>query len=71
MNNTLVHNGTNPQPGDDPLIQFFATAAADLTIVMTVPVSDLGNCFAGNTYSTFKSLFAAASPVPDQARSCN
>ena len=65
VNNTLTHNGTNPQPGDDPLLQFFATLAADITYVVPTPAN---NCFSGNTYETIMSL---TPPPPDQVESCD
>jgi parallel beta-helix repeat protein len=66
VNNTLTNNGTNPQTGGDPLLEIFATAAADITYV--VLDSNLNNCFSGNSYQTFKSLLG---PVPTQVKSCN
>ena len=34
VKNALANNGTNPQPGDDPLLQLLATIAADITYVV-------------------------------------
>jgi hypothetical protein len=68
ISNTLSHNGTNPQPGSDPLLQAFAVFAADITFV--VPDSNPpvhANCFSGNTYSTRTSVF---NPVIPQSKSC-
>jgi hypothetical protein len=48
VRNTLVNNGTNPQPGDDPLLQLFATWAGDITYVEPGPYV---NCFAQNVFT--------------------
>jgi len=68
VRNTLIHNGTNPQPGSDPILQFFAQYAADVTFV----VGDVNppthvNCFSGNTYTTRTSVL---SPVYPQSKNC-
>jgi len=54
VDNELVNNGTNPNPMDP-----FAFTAADLGL-LTFP-DPHGNCYAGNVYTTFFSLFG---PVP-------
>jgi hypothetical protein len=55
VNNTFINNGTNPEPGH-PLEAF----AADITFV---ELTAAGNCFAGNTYTTYSSFFNLV-PVP-------
>jgi parallel beta-helix repeat protein len=56
VGNTLVNNGTNPDPHP------FAFAAADLTLLS---VDDFaGNCYADNTFTTFFSLFGFLPPCP-------
>jgi parallel beta helix pectate lyase-like protein len=64
VRNDLVHNGTNPQPGSNPLLQVFAAFAGDITYV--VPGSH-SNCFAGNVFTPpIKGL-----GTPTEAKSCN
>jgi hypothetical protein len=52
VRNTLTNNGTDPQPGDDPLIQALATLAADITWVVLAPPDPLNNYFSDNTCQT-------------------
>jgi parallel beta-helix repeat protein len=52
VNNVLIENGTNPDPG-----HAFADAAADLTMV-----SLSGGCFEGNIFTTFFSFFGGGPP---------
>jgi hypothetical protein len=68
VQNTLTHNGTNPQPGSNVLLQVFAAYAADVTYVVndTNPPQHV-NCFSGNTYGTRTSFFG---PVAPQSKSC-
>jgi hypothetical protein len=68
VQNILTHNGTNPQPGTNPILQVFAAYAADITTVVpdTNPPQHV-NCFSGNTYSTRTTFFGT---VPPQSKSC-
>ncbi len=59
--NNLSSNGTNPT--NDPAFQLFAAFAADITYL--VPTPNTANCFARNTYATFKAVGATV-----QANSC-
>ena len=69
VRNTLTNNGTNPQPGADPILQFFAAYAADVTsVVADVDPPQHVNCFSDNTYSTRTSVL---SPVQTQSKNCN
>jgi parallel beta-helix repeat protein len=64
VRNTLVNNGTNPQPGDDPLLQLFAQWAADITYVEPGPYV---NCFAQNVFTPpIKGI-----GVPTEANHCS
>lgn len=71
VNNTLTHNGTNPQPGSDPILQIFAAYAADIVTVYADAVPPQPplhvNCFSGNTFTTRKAFFGS---VPDQSKKC-
>ena len=63
VSNVFTHNGTNGH-GD------FAFLAADITYVVVDPMAPdptHGNCFAGNTYSTFVTL----GTPPTEAQSCD
>ncbi len=55
LNNTLINNGTNVDPSNP-----FAFAAADLTLLSLEP----SNCYAGNSFATFFSLFGLLPPCP-------
>ena len=68
VKNTLNHNGTNPQPGANPILQFFAAYAADVTFVFdnTNPLVHV-NCLSDNTYTTRTSVLG---PVPAQSKKC-
>jgi len=55
VDNTLVANGTNPDPGP------FAFAASDLALLT---LDDEGNCFQGNAYSTWFSLLGSLPACP-------
>ena len=68
VRNTLMNNGTDPQPGDDPLLQLFALFAADITYVVDPDNPPTSNCFSNNTYQTLKSL---TQPPPTQSKSCS
>ncbi|MDH3201895.1 MAG: hypothetical protein OEM15_13460 [Myxococcales bacterium] len=58
VGNTLVNNGTNPDPSD------FDDFAADLTL-LTLP--DHNNCFADNVFTTsFSLLQVGLPPCPDE-----
>ena len=67
VSNVLVHNGTNPNPTNDPNFALFALFAGDITYLVN---PGHVNCFANNTYSTF----GGGSPLfgdPVFANSCN
>jgi hypothetical protein len=55
VDNVLVNNGNNVDPGNP-----FAFAAADLTLLSIEP----SNCYAGNNFATFFSLFGLLPPCP-------
>ena len=57
--NTLVDNGTNPDPSNP-----FAFAASDLGLLTLPPPNppDHGNCYEDNVFTSFFSLFFAAPP---------
>ena len=56
VSNTLVNNGTNPDPHP------FASAAADLTLLSADPLA--GNCYADNAFATSFSLFGFLPACP-------
>jgi parallel beta-helix repeat protein len=55
VDNVLMSNGLNPEPGP------FAFAAADLSLLVA---GDHGNCYAGNAFSTFLSTIGVLPPCP-------
>jgi hypothetical protein len=65
VKNTLVNNGTDPNPTNDPAFALFALFAADITYIIGDPGH--ANCFAKNTYDTFQAPFLQ----PILANSCN
>jgi parallel beta-helix repeat protein len=56
VENTVVNNGTNPDPSSP-----FAFAASDLALLTA---GDHGNCYAGNVFGSFFSLLGVLPPCP-------
>ncbi|MDH3757824.1 MAG: hypothetical protein OES93_08225, partial [Gammaproteobacteria bacterium] len=56
VNNALINNGTNVDPGNP-----FGFAAADLTL-LSLPPFAFSNCYAGNTFLTAFSIIGVLPP---------
>ncbi len=56
VENTVLNNGTNPDPSSP-----FAFAASDLALLTA---GDHGNCYAGNVFGSFFSLLGVLPPCP-------